>query len=537
VLILGRKAPLFSLLFVAIGHALPVLLNAHELHSDAAVVGLQARHLLRGEWSWFLWGSGYQTSTDSLIAALLFLALGPTPLALTLSAFLGHLVLVALAFATLRRRFDAWPSALLASPLVLATGPLHTYMFSPPRQASLTLVFASIWLLDGAPRWQRPKSGLALGCFVASLACFADPYALIFLPALALFLVLNAAELPARQRAFGVAGGMLAGLVGLTPFWLISHSQHASPGVLGLRMELVRHNLTLLWQVCLPYLLGTTVYYSPGAPLIEVWQAPAWFYLIQLSGACILLVGIALGGASFLTRRVPFTVRRLALLGAVMLPITLAAFAISVMVMDRLSARYLVAIVLMAPFALAPLLSWLGPPRFALVLVPWLATSAVAGWLGYGDDVDGFRPVHHSAAESDEVRLRDLLGKRGLSFAIADYWVSYRLTFLFDEDVVVVPWHEELDRYPAYRKAFALQDRVAYIYDPWRSKEDVSKRATQIEAGETDFSGKFETVRVGRYTVLVLQRARRTRPLSRLLWLSPEGSALSSSASLLPEPG
>src|SRR4051794_16074854 len=83
-------SPLAVLLVVATVHALPALLNPGELHSDAAVVGLQARHLLQGEWSWFLWGSGYQTSTDALVAAVLFRVLHPTPLALMLSAFLGH---------------------------------------------------------------------------------------------------------------------------------------------------------------------------------------------------------------------------------------------------------------------------------------------------------------------------------------------------------------------------------------------------------------------------------------------------------------
>jgi len=42
---------------------LPALMNASGTNSDAAVVGLQARHIFH-EWSPFLWGSGYQTSAD-----------------------------------------------------------------------------------------------------------------------------------------------------------------------------------------------------------------------------------------------------------------------------------------------------------------------------------------------------------------------------------------------------------------------------------------------------------------------------------------
>src|SRR4051812_36120475 len=102
---LARIAPLVACWLIAIAHAWPELINAHELHSDAAIVGLQARHLLHGEWSWFLWGSGYQTVVDSLVAALYFWLLGATPLALTLSTFIGHLLLVACAYFTLARRF------------------------------------------------------------------------------------------------------------------------------------------------------------------------------------------------------------------------------------------------------------------------------------------------------------------------------------------------------------------------------------------------------------------------------------------------
>ena len=501
-------APLALLLVAATVHALPALLNPGELHSDAAIVGLQARHLLQGEWSWFLWGSGYQTSTDALLAAALFRVLHPTPLALMLSAFLGHLLLVCFVFGTLRRHFAGWASALLASPLVVTTGPLHTYMLSPPRQASLTLVFCAIWLLDGAPRWRHPATAVVAGTFVAGLASFADPYALLFLPGLALLVVMSVASAPLAARTRWALAGLFGALAGLLPTWLLTHSAQASRGVLGLRLDVVRHNLELLWGTCLPYLLGTTAYYSPRMPLVEPWPAPLWFRAVQLAGAGLLLFGIALGGASVARRAMPAAVRRLAALGAVMLPLTLGAFAFSVMVMDRLSARYLVAIILMAPFALAPLVSWVGPRRLALLLVPFLASVTVAGWLNHGDDVAGVRIVQHSEVSSDEAVLARELREHGVRYGLADYWVAYRLTFLFEEQTIIVPWHEKLDRYAPYRSAMTAQPRVAYIYDPWRSKEGLEEREAEIKANETDFSRQFEVLRAGRYTVLLLQRTR-----------------------------
>ncbi len=501
-----REVPLCLVLCVATLHALPALLNAAGLHSDGAVVGLQAKHLLHGEWSWFLWGSGYQTVVDSLVTALLFSILGSTPLALTLSPFLGYLTLVIFAFATVRRRFEPWPSALLVAPLAVVTGPLHIYMFSPPRQAALTLVFAAIWLLDGTSRGRHPELKLAGGAALAGLAGFADPYALLFLPALFLFLVLTAIDTDAPNRLRLLVVGLTAGIVGLVPVWLLTHTSHASHGVLQLDAGIVRHNLDLLEHTCLPFLLGTTAYFSAGRPSVEVWPAPIWFRTIQLAGAGLLLTGIVLGGVSSVSRRFTPGVRRLAVLGALMLPVTLLGFSLSVMVMDRLSARYLVAIVLMAPFALAPAMTTLGPRRFAALLAPYLLSVTVAGWLGYGSEVRGLSVVRADGRASDEFALRDLLRSRGIRAGIADYWVAYRLTFLLDEQAIIIPRHPQLDRYPPYRASVAAQNRIAYIFDPWRSKEDLDETMATLRAPDSEFSADAELLHAGRYSVLLLQR-------------------------------
>src|SRR5688500_11093436 len=71
---------------------LPPLLNARSTNSDAAVVGLQALHILRGEHSAFLWGSGYQTSADAYVAALFFAVFGKAPVVLMLSALTLHVL-------------------------------------------------------------------------------------------------------------------------------------------------------------------------------------------------------------------------------------------------------------------------------------------------------------------------------------------------------------------------------------------------------------------------------------------------------------
>src|SRR4051794_36646496 len=79
-------------------YRLPPLFNARSTNSDAAVVGLQAMHILRGEWSPLLWGSGYQTSADAFVAAGFFALLGATPLVLMLSSLTLHVLATGIVF-------------------------------------------------------------------------------------------------------------------------------------------------------------------------------------------------------------------------------------------------------------------------------------------------------------------------------------------------------------------------------------------------------------------------------------------------------
>ena len=100
------KWPPALLVVSTICFRLPVLVNAAALNSDMAVVGLQARHILHGEWSWHLWGAGYQSSVDALLTAAVFALIGSSPLAFEIVPVIGHLAIVGLAFAVLRSKFS-----------------------------------------------------------------------------------------------------------------------------------------------------------------------------------------------------------------------------------------------------------------------------------------------------------------------------------------------------------------------------------------------------------------------------------------------
>jgi hypothetical protein len=495
-----------ALLAASYAFRLPPLLNARSTNSDAAVVGLQAMHMLRGELSALLWGSGYQTSADSLVAAMFFALLGPSPLVLMLSALTMHVVGTFFVFAMLRRRFEPWVALLLTLPLVVSPSSVHSYALYPPRQVSLTLVLAAFWAVDVAA--SRTTSGtkarwLAAGGLLSTLAVSADPYPMLLLPLVGLYAVMVAwdsdgiARVARRILAFGAGC-----VVGLVPFLVIHRLAGAKSGPMGLTTGMLAHHWRLLVDECLPWALSYKVYYAHDVMDYRAWDAPAWFRALGIMGALLLGGLVVYGLVSPLRRDLPAGVRRLGFTGALAFPLAIAAFLVSVMVMDHFSMRYLAVLTLMTPFAVAPAAHALGAKRFASVFAPHLLASAIAGWVGYGPFVHGPVPVLETPELRDDYALFAMLRAKDLRFAMADYWTSYRLTYLFREQLVVVPTNPGEDRHAPYRRELEAAPVFAYVHDPGRSREDLA-------AAERELSAKNQSVErlmAGRLTVFIVRR-------------------------------
>ncbi|MDB4945733.1 MAG: Membrane protein [Labilithrix sp.] len=483
---------------------LPALLNARSTNSDAAVVGLQAIHMLRGELSPFLWGSGYQTSADAVVAAVFFRFLGATPLVLMLSALTLHVVSTYLAFTMVRRRLAPLAALLVVMPLVVSPSSVHSYALYPPRQLSLTLAMAAFAALDAAGarrdegRWN--EGFIAAGGLLATLAVSADPYPMLLFPLLALY-----AAIVAWPRLVGLGGFLGGAAIGILPFFVMHSLPAAKSGPLTFTLGMIPHHVRLLLDECLPWALSYKVYYAHHVMDYAPWDAPLWFRVLGPTSAVLLALLVLVGLASalpFAARWLPAPVRQLGFVGALVFPLAIGAFLVSVMAMDHFSMRYLAVLTLLTPFAVMPAAKALGTRRFALLFVPHLAASAVAGWVGYGPFVHGPLPVRETPELRDDLALRDLLRADGLRWATADYWTSYRLTFLFGEEIVVVPTNPAEDRYPPYRRAFSEAPEFAYVFDPDRSREDLAV----AEARLAQENARVERIAAGRLTVLRVTR-------------------------------
>ncbi len=504
---LEKWAPIAALVLLSFAYRLPPLVNAASTNSDAAIVGLQAIHIGRGELSFFLLGSTYQTSVDSFVAALFFLFLGPTPRALMLSSLSLHVGVTLVTYTILARLLDRKRAFVLSLLLVFTGAAVHSYALYPPREASIALAFFALFLLDRA--FGGKMALLAAGCAVASLACFADPYAFVLMPAVAvvaLFCVRAPGSDRARVQRLALALG--SGLVGAIPLGLLFLQSRSKQGELGVDSSRIVHNARIFAGSAWPWLVGTT----PFAPVHMMdyapWHAPGWFIPIQWLGATIFALGLFVGPLFALRGAIEPRLRAFALGAGATVLVTLAGYATSVMVFDHFSMRYLASLVLVAPFALAPFAARVDLRRLVLILAPVLVTTAVSGWVSYGPDVSGLRIVREPGASTDDYALGDALRARHVHAAYADYWVSYRLTFLYREDPLVVPTHASQDRYAPYRARVSAAPVVAYVIDPLRSEEPVAV----VEERFRQKGIAFERLDVGRLTALVYQAPNRQAP-------------------------
>ena len=509
----GRRAGMHGFVFVLLVIAsmlfrLPALMNAGGLHSDAAVVGLQARHILRGEWSWFLWGTNYEGSADPLLTAIAFAVTGSRPLTLMVVPLIGHVLLTWLTFSLLCKRLDLALAFVITLVLVFAPYSINAVALYAPRQWCITAVVAAIWLLDGASESRWPLMRYAAGTALGGFALYLDYFAILFVGGIVLFAIAcsfdgNMRAPVLRRLGACVLGSAIGGLL----TWRLYHYAPPTPPVrqtARLSLALLRRNIGLFWQDCFPWILSSKVYIpEPGTPNLTLWEAPAWFHMIQTLGAVSLVLGILCGGVLVFSRSVPWRVRRLGGLGFVVSGCTIAGFLTSQAASDagRWATRYLAPIIWTAPFALASVAYLLRTKRFTLGIVPYLVAAAISGWLGFGAYVRGPLPVRvpRSTAQ-EEAQLGRLLRERSIKYAVADYWLAYRLTFLWAEDPIVTP--RRTDRYRPYRRGFDAASVVAFIFHPSAAREDPARYERWLKQSGM----RYEQLKLADFTIFILHK-------------------------------
>jgi hypothetical protein len=126
----AQERGVFFLVFsIAVLVRLPYLLFWDLFfNSDTAVLGLMARHVLRGEFSVYYWGEAYYGSLDPVLLAPLFKIFGPTPAVAQWIPFVFSVLTVWIYYRYARLVLDGWSARV--STLILALAPAGLFQIT-----------------------------------------------------------------------------------------------------------------------------------------------------------------------------------------------------------------------------------------------------------------------------------------------------------------------------------------------------------------------------------------------------------------------
>lgn len=496
----------------AIAARLPFLLSGKiPFDSDEAVEGLMARHVLNGELPAFFWGQAYKGVPEVYLAAGLFAAFDSSVILLksvTLACFAAFVAANFLLIDKIAPRTVAVSSSLL---LIFAPPALVLWSLSANAEYIFIMLLGTILLLLGtdveaAGHRGRREAGTRGRLFAAGvitgIGMWVHPLFVAYVgPLLAIAAVRTGVHrrmfvrvsMPALLIGIGAAIYLLLAItafftggftVRLGPLHVSATSPQKMMQIavaisacaivvqfLARSNRDVRASVTPYWPIAAGLLIG----YAPAllySAAVEVARSPLRSTNLQQSLAAAPdifgnILPILAGFKIPTTERLPLPViaalpgiaalvaymwrNRVRLWGAMSIArdffplfvlIIPALFIVGGVYLDAQSYRYLV-------------------PWYAGLAVAWSAGSfALAGnrWPIAAAIVAAIAGIHvwqqviwygKLSPDAESLAIIDCLKQDGIRGGSADYWTSYKLTFLARETVIIVP-DNGVDRYPPY---------------------------------------------------------------------------------------
>lgn len=439
-------------------------------NSDEAVVALMSRHILQGERPIFYYGQAYMGSLDAWTVAIVFRLIGEGVLAVRavqIVLYLFYMITLWLLARTLftERRIPLIVVTLAALPTVLIT----TYTTASLGGYGELLIMGNLILWLGYQvtwgKWQSAFGAwLALG-MVGGLAFWTLGMALVYLLPVGIIILWRF-----RTRMAGLVLLCLVGFViGSFPWWFYNLTHNWS--ALHMLIEAkpvntsVSDHLISLLALGLPVLLGIRFPWSASL------SPPLLLFINTLLYLC---------AGTYLVWKLRNDRETLAsgtvyLLGIFMLIFTLV-FLGTRFGIDA-SGRYLLPMYLLVVFTLALAINaaWEMRPVFGISLLlvvltlncieTWRAASLPDGITTQFDPITRFDNAY-------DAELMAFLRQEGETRGYSNYWVSFRLAFLSNEDLIyaaALPYKSDLslasgdNRYPQYAQVVSESDRLAYI--------------------------------------------------------------------------
>jgi hypothetical protein len=506
---------------VLVGRA-PFLLHADRFFdSDEAVEGLMARHVLQGEHPAFLWGQHYKGVPEIYATAAVFAVTGSNVVALKSVTLAWFTVFVCLQFVLVERLFSraiAW----IASGFLIAAPPsLVLWSLSANAEVVMTLLAGTVMCL-GLDIWRRTwsRAAFAAACAAAGFGLWVQQYILYYWIAIGLAVLyalpqrrkiarhlVEGREMPAWLRILTAGLGAAAVVyVALGAAAFLTGGFDLTTA--GLRIGV--HQPQKLWRIAaglamLVVLVRTCVIasrYSAEARPLATWGVVAF----AIGYAPAIAARFAGGGSGPVPRAdladvaaaVPAIARHVApiVLGfrspstgwlgvPVWLGLALAlAFAASFAALKQRPFTPLFHfLVLTAPLIFLVSGAYVDAQSYRY-LMPIAGAVAVVLALGVwrlfqGSHVLGAVALAAIALlflleqrawyreltpDVQSAALVACLDRGGVRAASADYWLSYKLTFLTAERTIVAPLNG-VDRYPIYSAQVRAHPEAPIIPD------------------------------------------------------------------------
>ncbi len=426
---------------IAFRAAVFVFWEGSHFDSDQAITGLMAKHLAEGRaFPVFWYGQSYMLATESWLAAPVFLVFGSSVTALKLpllaiNCAIGYLLLRGFArdaglaplTAVIPTLFFALPSAGTSARLVEANGGnVEPFLYA-----------LLIWTLRGRPLWCGVVFGLGFLHREFTLYGFAALVAI----ELARRDLLSAPGL--RRR--GVTVVVAAGVWGFVQ-WIKQYSSGAGPGTSLADVYRSSDNITELTnRICIDPQTAATGFYKLATehwpvlfgtlpePLRDFGVVTSVQQGLTFSGAllAVIVVTAAVG--------IAFSRRLRGLEFCAFLVLT-ALFSITGYVVGRCGAIdfYYMRYELLSLLGAAGLSGWfLAADPQRPVRRAWLALVFAWFTIVAIPHVQLWNEYLRHPPEDIRRTLIAHLDARGVRYAASRYWVSYALTFLTDERIVV----------------------------------------------------------------------------------------------------
>jgi len=490
-----------------VGRVALLVADVVTFHSDEAVIGLMARHILQGARPTFFYGQAYMGSLDAFLVAGGFSIFGESVLTIRIVQSVLYLLVVATGFAAAWRLSGRVFIASIAA-LALAIPPTVVTLYTTATLGGYNevMLFGNVLILLGyevthgheQSRWRWALLGA-----VAGLGWWTNGLIIAYLLPVGLLGLRRAAQ---RQIPYYVLGAAFF-IAFSSPWWIFDlNNDGAARDVYLASVESGEFGgvSVPLWQRAVGLMLiGLPTTIGMRFP----WEGTQFFLLpvglVILAIYIIALYRMARGESMLRPDARGFV---LAMIGLFCIIFVASSFGADA------TGRYFLPLALPLGIVLGTFAESLRRASNRL----WLVYGVVAVVIGY------YAIGQYAAATSDKQlttqfteeshitntfddELIAFLDAHNIAYGYTSYWVAFRLTFLSEERLQFDPtlpaksslqYEPDTNRFPAYADAAANADSIAYI-----TTNNVPQLSRLLEAEFAQQGVTYEETTIGPYHV------------------------------------